>query len=163
MTKSVKRAFSAPDLNSKRPKQTLNTVSQPSNTLLNYFQTSKPIKDDDEAKKSLKKQISLTEYFKFESKSTEIITSSNGIKSDHLPIIIDDEDEIDKALVKAEIKTQEVIKTRVNAFDLLLKKKEPLVKEEETEWGEEVTEESTGTTKVFRKCPFYKRIEGLLI
>lgn len=175
MIKSVKRAYSAPDLNSKRPKQQQAT-SNSANTLLNYFQSSKLM--NEEAKKSLKKQFSLAEYFKFESKTIEVTTPTANIqltglvKAEPLPIIIDDdEDEIDKAIVKAEMmnaQEETLKKTQVNAFELLLKKKEPIKREEgggkeetTTEWDDEERDVSTNqTTKVFRKCPFYKRIEG---
>lgn len=134
--KSVKRAYSAPELN---PKKSKKATLQPANTLLNYFQlTNRP----DEMQKDLKKHFSLTDFFKSELKVDS--------EKDYLSIIAEDENETDKVLVAAEIKTQAVLTDEKNAFDLLLRK------------GSKEKDENVRVDEIRpnRKCPFYKRIEG---
>lgn len=145
--KSVKRAFSAPELNpnSKKPKK----ASSQSNTLLKYFH-SDPGRGEKDVK-PITRQLTLTEFFKNDVKVTTSLTVKPKIEIE-LPVIIDDDEaEMDNELVKAET----TLKSGKNAFDLLLGK----YKTEESV----ANDEPQTVDKSSRKCPFYKRIEGTQI
>lgn len=146
--KSVKRAYSAPDLHSvkKAKKTSTRSISHDnnSNTLLNYFQSNRKIQENIEKKPSV---------------------SDNLVKTKDLSVIVDDEDEseIDSLLVKAEITTAQ--NGTKNVFDILLGKNQQTVSnnKKEEDWGVEDESSYPEIGKPFRKCPFYKRIEGCLI